>query len=152
MGSFFLHLLIRAPGSYQSGSLQRGHYLVRDKSPREGVKIIGAIQAISNLGANDLKSYNRIPGRELLTLCTFSLALSFSSQKRKRERARGKTSWTCLQSGAPMVIGAQGWTGSFFFFLCRGKKKEERWEMICKRLERLITIRIQENASRKVVN
>merc|ERR1712194_570772 len=55
MGSFFLHLLIRAPGSYQSGSLQRGHYLVRDKSPREGVKIIGAIQAISNLGANDLK-------------------------------------------------------------------------------------------------
>merc|ERR1712194_237840 len=85
-----------------------------------------------------------------LQLFPRALSLFFFFEKKKKER--GKTSWTCLQSGAPMVIGAQGWTGSFFFFLCRGKKKEERWEMICKRLERLITIRIQENASRKVVN
>merc|ERR1712085_131653 len=50
--SFFLHLLIRAPGSYQELQ-QDGALLLFVEFVT--LKIIGAIQAISNLGANDLK-------------------------------------------------------------------------------------------------
>merc|ERR1712194_477892 len=89
MGSFFLHLLIRAPGSYQSGSLQRGHYLVRDKSPREGVKIIGAIQAISNLGANDLKIETVTPKKRFPVMIEDFFCHLEEEQRRKEEEHLG---------------------------------------------------------------
>merc|ERR1712194_895781 len=86
--------------------------------------LIGAKRSLQS--SLEIVSWHQISAAKPLVVYIFPRSFFFFSKKKKRERARGKTSWTCLQSGAPMVIGAQGWTGSFFFFLCRGKKKEER--------------------------